>query len=183
MTKKLIAAGLCLAMILGMTAALAGEEVIFTTEHFTMTLPEGWVIDLDDLEEEGNAKDLGYFGDPDDGGLVVAAELVYYEDLKNVALWSSDAEELEAYVEAVLEDYADDNPEWIGNVMAGSIPFVLIRGTDENGEYLYADTMTNGYAVVFIAYRPDMNGDQMYPLREQDIELFQNILKTFKPAT
>ena len=183
MTKRLFAVGLCLVMILGMAAAHAGEAVVFSTAYFTMTLPEGWIVDLEDLEEDDNAKELGYIGDPDGSGLIAVASLVYYENLKNVALWSSDAEELQAYVDAVLEDYAEDNPQWIGNVMAGSIPFVLIRGTDADGEYLYADTMTNGYAIEFIAMRTDENGEKQLPLREQDIELFKSILSTFKPVT
>ena len=181
--KKLLAAMLALSLILGIASALAGT-VTFTTKYFTMELPEGWEIDTESLESvpENNAEALGMFGAPEDVGLVAGAYLVYYEDLKNLALWSSDADELQAYAEAVMEDFADDKPVYLGTFSAGSIPFVLIRGTDEDGEYLYADTITNGYAIEFMVYVTDSEGEKYYPLTDDCIEQFKTILSTFKPV-
>lgn len=181
--KKLLAVIIASALLLSIVSAMA-DPVTFTTKYFTMELPEGWEIDTESLKDESeeNAEALGLFAAPDEIGLVAAAYLVYYENLKNLALWSSDADELQAYADAVMEDYADDNPVWLGTVSAGSIPFVLIKGTDEDGEYLYADTITNGYAIEFMAYVTDSEGEKYYPMTDEYIEQFKTILTSFKPV-
>lgn len=181
--KKLLAVIIASALILSIVSAMA-DPVTFTTKYFTMELPEGWEIDTESLknESEENAEALGAFAAPDEIGLVAVAYLIYYENLKNLALWSSDANELQAYADAIMEEYADDNPVWLGTVSAGSIPFVLIKGTDEDGEYLYADTITNGYAIEFMAYVTDSEGEKYYPLTDEYIEQFKTILTSFKPV-
>ena len=182
--KRIICMLLALMLLPGMIPFAAAEDVIFSTTYFTLTLPENWLINTDDLssESEENFQALGYFCPDEEVGLVVVSYLVYYEDLKNVALWSSDESELQDYAEAVMADFVDDNPEWLGTVTAGKIPFVLIRGTDEDGEYLYADTITNGYAIEFLASVSGQD-DRQYPITETDIEQFKQILTTFKPVT
>ena len=181
--KKLLAIVLSLLFTLSIVSAMA-EGVTYTTKYFTLELPEGWDIDTSDLENdpENNMEDLGTFGKADGDGLICEAYLVYYEDLKNVALWNSDADELKDYAEAIMEDFEDDHPVYLDTMKAGSIPFVLIKATDEEGEYLYADTITNGYAVVFIAYAVDADGETTLPMTDAYIEEFKTILGTFKPA-
>ena len=101
-----------------------------------------------------------------------------------MALWSSDSEEMKAYIEAILEDFKDDHPEYLDTVMAGKIPIILIKATDAEGEYLYADTMTNGYAIQIEAYvADDSDEEKLYPLTEENIEQFKSILATFVPVT
>ena len=91
---------------------------------------------------------------------------------------------MQAYLEAVLEDFKDDNPEYLDTVMAGKIPIVLIKATDAAGEYLYADTMTNGYAIQIEAFVTDNSDEEKsYPLTEEKIEQFKSILATFVPVT
>ena len=63
---------------------------------------------------------------------------------------------------------------------AGKIPFVLIRCEDEESEYIYADTVTNGYSIQFEAFMAD--GENFHPLTDEAIEQFRTILTTFKPA-
>ena len=176
---RLLAAILLLAFCVSSSVA---ESVTFSTPYFTLQLPEDWSISNDEPETNDNAQYLGAFADSADIGLVVVAYLVYYEDLKNVALWSSDTSDLEAYAEAVLEDFAEDSPEWLGVVTAGKIPFVLIKGTDQNGDYLYADTLTNGYAIELTAYIAGPDGDEIYPVTDGYIEQFKDILMTFQPV-
>lgn len=176
----------CLALALLLAASLfcsAAAENVFTTKYFTMTLPDGWEIDTEDLESGQDAEALGFFGSSEEIGLVAGAYLVYYEDLKDFALWNAGEEELQAYAETVIEDFGDDSSEWIGTVMAGSIPFILIKGEDADGEYLYADTITNGYSIQFEVYVTDMEGEKYYPVTDSYIDQFKDILATFRPVS
>ena len=181
--KRFICISLTLMMVLAACTA-AADETTFKTAYFTLTLPDGWEYDTEDLEKdaESQMEELGYFGASDEVGLVVSAYLIYYEDLKNLALWSSDENELQAYAEAVLEDFAEDHPTWLGTVLADRIPFILIQATDEDGEYLYADTITNGYAIVFMAYVIDSE-ENILPMTDAYIEQFKQVLTTFKPVS
>ena len=183
--KRLISLLTVISLLLSLAGAALADPVTFTTEYFTLQLPDGWIIDTEDLESESDssAKCLGFFGESSDKGLVAGVYLVYYEDLKNVALWSSDEDELQAYIEAVLEDYKDEHAESLGIVMAGKIPLILIKGVDKDGEFLYADTMTNGYAIEFQVIHIDDNTDNQYPITAEQIELFKSILSTFQPVT
>ncbi len=182
--KRLVCMILAAAMVALMICSATAEGVTFTTPYFTLQLPDGWIIDKDDLEKEDKVEYLGCFGEDREIGIVAAAYLVYYEDLKDLALWSSDSEEMEAYKEAILEDYADEHPVYLDTVMAGKIPFILIKATDRIGEYLYADTMTNGYAIQIEAFvTDDSDEEKSYPLTDENIEQFKTILKTFQPVT
>jgi len=180
--KKLTAIILSLALVLCAVSALADN--MFTTKYYSVELPEGWETDTENLEEESeeNSEALGAFGSPDEIGLVVCSYLDYYEDLKDISLWNSDADELQAYAEAVMEDFEEDHPVYLGTFKAGDVPFVLIKAANEEGEYLYADTITNGYAVVFIAYVTDYDGEKLYPVTDEYAEQLKTILATFKPA-
>lgn len=173
-----------LAAMLVLSAATALADVTFTTPYYTMTLPDGWEIDQEDLEADSGEgmEALGYCYASEEIGMVIEAFLLTYEDLQDFSLWKADAAGVQDYVDAVMEDFADDKPEFLGIVQAGSIPFVLIRGADEYGDYLYADTMTNGYAIEFMAYVTDAEGEIQYPLSDDAIETFKSILVTFLPA-
>ena len=179
---------LLLALLLGLSAicCAAAEGVTFTTPYFTITLPDDWDFDttpLDDEEDEEGFEYLGLFGSTEDVGILAMAYLVYYEDLTDISLWNADEDDMALYIEAILDDFEDDDPELLGTVTAGSIPFVLIRGTDEDGEYLYADTMTNGYAIEIEAFVLDEDGETQLPFTDEYIEQFKSILETFLPVT
>ena len=173
---------LVLAMLLTLAVIGGALADTFTTKYFTLELPEGWEIDMDDLEEESeeNMEALGFFAGPEDVSLVAGAYLVYYEDLKDLSLWNVSDEELQEYADIIIEELQDDHAEYIGTVMAGNVPFVLIRCADDEGEYVYADTVTNGYSIQFEAFMADEENIQ--PLTDEAIEQFKTILATFKPA-
>ena len=161
----------------------AMADVQFRTDYFSMTLPDDSYIDKDGsgAEELGeNVEKLGIFCPPESIGLVVGVYRVTYEDMQNVSLWIADEAELREYADAVLEDLKDDRPEYLGIVQAGSIPFVVVRGTDADGDYLYAETMLDGAAIEFWAFVADEEGEMSYPLTDELIEQFKSILATFK---
>ena len=180
--KKITALFFAVLLALSLFCGALADGQTFATKYFTLELPEKWEIDQDDLDDESEEgmEALGFFGSPEDVSLVAEAYLVYYEDLKDFSSWSASEAEVEEYKELLLEEFEDDKAEYIGTTMAGSIPFILIRCTDEDGDYLYADTVTNGYAIQIVAYLADE--DKIYPLTDEAIEQFKTVLATFKPA-
>lgn len=163
--------------VLAVSSAFADQQL--KTSYYTMMLPDDWDIEAVN-EKDGEAEILAYFAEPDDIGIVVEAGIIYYEDWKDFSLWNADKSEVQEYVDTIMEDFQDDEPEFLDIVNAGSIPFVLIRAKDSDGDYLYADTMSNGYAVIFMVYVTD--GDIVYPITDKHIEQIKNILATFQPA-
>ena len=184
--KRLISLAFALMLALSAVCCAEAAEKTFKTAYFTLKLPNGWDFDTEDADramDEDGMQYLGYFGENKAIGMFVEAYLVLYEDLQDFSLWNADEDEMQAYAEAVMEDYAEDDPEDLGIVMAGNIPFVLIKGTDEDGEYLYADTMTNGFAIIMIAYVLDEDGESQYSISRKYVEQFKSILETFQPVS
>ncbi len=181
--KKTMAMFLAAMLMMSAVFCASAEGVSFSTKYFKLTLPDDWEVDMDDLESEEGIESLGFFGASDDIGIVAAAYLVYYEDLKEISLWNADESTLQEYADAVMADFEDDDPEMIGTVMAGSIPFILIKAQDEDGDYLYADTITNGYAIEFQVFVLDAEGETQYPMTDEYIEEFTDILMTFEPVS
>ena len=171
------------AAVLFLSFVCAASAQTFSTAYFSLELPDNWEIDTSDLEKKENEESLGFFGgETPDGFLFGGAYLVYYENLKDISLWNASEEELQDYTDALLEDYADTNSELIGTVTAGKIPLVLIRGADKDGEFVYADTMTNGYAIEFEFYVLDDDGERQLPVTEDHIKQIETILASFEPA-
>ena len=171
------------AVLLLPAACALADGVTFSTAYFSLQLPEGWEIDTTDLEKKDDAEDLGFFGGKTaEGFLTGGAFLVYYENLKDMSLWNAGEQELKDYQDALLEDFEKNNPELVGTVMAGKIPLVIIRGNDDEGDFVYADTITNGYAIEFEFYVTDDDGEKLLPITDQDIEQIKTILATFQPA-
>ncbi len=184
--KRTISLIFALVLALSAVCCAASAEETFKTPYFTLTMPSGWLIDTSEAEAAVN-KDgeqfLGLFGDSAAIGLVVEADLVVYDELKDVSLWNYSEAELKDYADSVMEEFEGENPEYLGVVKAGNIPFVLIKATDEDGDYLYADTMTNGCAIMLCAYVTDEEAETMYPITKEHIEQFKSILTTFQPVS
>ena len=51
-----------------------------------------------------------------------------------------------------------------------------------SGEFVYADTVTNGYSIQFEFYATDSEGEKELPITEEHIEQIKTILASFKPA-
>lgn len=196
--KRLISLGIALLLLLSAVCCASAEGKTFKTPYFTITLPEGWDIDttpLDEDETEEGIVYLGIFADTKRVGLEAIAYLVYYEDLKDFSLWNADEEDLELYTDFLMDVYEEDRPKYLGIIKAhssitmsdgtvrtSSIPFVLIKGMDEDGEYLCADTITNGYAIEIKAIVVDEGWENQYSMTEKYIEQFKSVLSTFQPV-
>lgn len=170
-------------LVLVFPAVCSAEGTVFTTDYFTLQLPDGWEVDQEDLESEEGELSLGFFSGPEDIDLAAGSYLVYYEELKDFSLWGAGEEELKEYADILLEELSDSSPELIGVVQADRIPLVLIAVHTVEGDYVYADTVTNGYSIQFEFYVTDLDGEKMYPITDEHLALIGNILATFKPVT
>ena len=184
--KRTISLFFALVLALSAVCCVTSAEETFKTPYFALTLPDGWLIDTSEADaavDEYGEQFLGVFGDDEAIGMIVEAYLVFYEELKDVSLWNYSDAELKDYTDSLLEEFEDDDPKYLDTVMVGQIPFVLIKATDVDGEYLYADTMTNGYAIELCAYVTDEDAETMYPITEKHIEQCKSILATFQPVS
>lgn len=180
--KKISTLFVAILLALSLTCGALAAGVTFTTKYFTLDLPENWIVDtekLEDLSEQG-IELLGYFSGPKDIDLTVSACLIYYDDLKDISLWNAGEQDIEAYKDSILEDFADEQPEFLEIITVNNVPFVLVRCTDEDGTYVYADTITNGYSIQFQVYLADE--ENFHPITDEAIEQFKTILATFKPV-
>lgn len=182
--KRLISLVFALLLALSAVCGAAAAEKTFKTAYFTLKLPNGWDYDTEDAEvyEDGDEY-LGLFGEDKEIGIIVFTYKMYYKDYKDVSLWNADKAEMDAYIEDLLYQFSDDEPEYLGMVMAGNIPFVLMKGKDEEGEYLYAETMTNGHAIMFDCCVLDGDGETLYPITQKYIDQIKSILETFQPVS
>ncbi len=182
--KRIISLVFALALAMSAVCGAAAAEKTFTTAYFTVKLPNGWDYDTEDAEVyEDGGEYLGVFGEDKDVGMIVFSYKFYYEDFQDVSLWNAGKEEMDEYIEILLNEFSDEDPEYLGTVMAGKIPFVLIKCTDEDGEYLYAETMTNGHAIIFDCYVLDGEGETQYPFTQKYIDQIKLILETFQPVS
>ena len=182
--KRLISLILALALALSVVSTAFAAGSTFTTAYFSRELPDGWEYDTDKegIEEAEGEEYLGLFGSTEDVGLIAMAYMAYYEELKDMSLWNSSDAEIKEYADWILELFEDDDPVLLDTVMAGSIPFVMFKASDEFGDYLYAETVTNGYVIEFEVYIADFDGN-VFPMKDADIEQFKTILTTFKPIS
>lgn len=163
-------------------AAMAEAGQTFSTDYYSLTVPQDWQIDTSNLEKEENFQLLGDLLSPDDPGLVIEAGLAHYGEMSDVSLWNADETAMQEYIDVVLEELEDDRPEYAETLNIGGIPFIVIKAEGEDGPYAYIDTMTNGYAVIFYAYVAGTDDDALLPMSDADWEQVKAILATFKPA-
>ena len=136
--KKLTSLLFALVFALAGVCSAAAEGLVFSTDYYSLTLPENWIIDTEDLTSSEEAQELGHFYDSGEVGLLVSAYLVRLEDTEGQPVWSAETGMAQEYVDLVLADFEDSHPEYLGTVLAGEVPFLLIKGGDNYGEFLYA---------------------------------------------
>ena len=180
--KKILSLILILAVLFTAAWAEPVGGILFETGWYTLTLPGNWKIDLDDISESetGSFEDLGFMYAMEDDGLAIEASKEYYESLEGISLWDVTDEDFRAYMDMLLEEFADDGAFAYDPVYAGEIPFVLIHREDEEGEFYYAETVADGYVLSFYAYALDWDSNYL-PLQAKHLETFREILGSFQP--
>ena len=148
MMKKLFALMLALCLVL-CSAALAeneiswdqveplltenginGEFVTFEQIAVKVWIPEGMTA-VEDMPENY----IGYFGSPDQIGLVCGAYLVYYEELKDFALWNASEEEAFSRLKSLIAEETKFGDE---------VAIINSPLTRKNGELINASILRIG---------------------------------------
>ncbi len=178
--KRIVSLLLACALWLCAAAFAEKSENLFETKYYTMRAPEGWVCDYDDLKKEEKSWELGYIFRKPDYQLCVFAGLDYYSNWSDVSLWRGREEDMREYKDVLLKDYKDYSPELVETVTVGKIPFLVMKLTDNDAVFYYAETMTNGYAVSFEYYALDARSEWRN-VTDEEYRLFIEMLKTFEP--
>ncbi len=181
--KRLLA--LLLALMLGLSAlgsASAAKMVQpFATDYFQIYIPGDWIIDTTQAVDYFGALDLGFAYSPDET-MLIEAYLFYYSDWAYDSLWTESNDTWDEYVEFVMDDLKEEDPELIATIHAGKFPGVLIRGTNNSGAYLYGEIMINSYAYGFYFYLLNEDGSVNSNITQEEIDLFWSIVETFVPV-
>ena len=180
--KRLFGAVLILVLVLSLSCALGELGQTFETKHYTLSIPDGWTVDKDDLNSKPGSWELGYAYAPEDDAMCIRATLDFYDSWDGISLWSADEDEMNEYRQAMMEDYAQYAPVLIDILYVGRIPFFVMRLTDDGEVFYWAETMTNGYVVGLECYALDKKGDYR-DVTDAERDLFIDILRTFEPKT
>ncbi len=180
--KRLLSLVIALLLALSAVSFALAEETTLETPYYTLTLPDGWDYDTSEAEAfDQDSEFLGYFSQNQANGLFVESYVIRYNDMLTISLADFNEEELQDYASVTMEDFADGEPVDLGVALAGNIPFILIKASDEAGEYLYADTMIAGSNFQFIAYTQNVE-ENVLPITDEQVEAFKAVLATFVPA-
>ena len=178
--KKFLALLLCVLMCTASFTALAAEYK--AGNIFTITYDENaYVIDNSTYLEENTSDYIWLFmlyNEANDTVVDVAMEAL--PEFAELSLLSATAEERNGYVEATLDIFSDASIKLLDTITVSdmSIPFYIYSLEDENGAYLTAETVVNGWAINFSAYHMES--------AEADIALLNvlaEVVKTFQPVT
>ncbi len=179
--KRLLSLVIALLLALSAVSFALAEEKTLKTPYYTITLPDGWDYDTSEAEAfDEDSEFLGSFTNKQDVILTVESYLIRYAEMADISLAEFSAEDLQDYADVMLEDFSDSQPVALGIVTAGSIPFVLIKAADEQGEYVYADTLLKGLNFQFVAYAQDA-AESVQPITDEQVEAIKTILATFMP--
>lgn len=172
--KKCLALLVCIGLLLYSPWVLAAE---YTAEElFTITYDESR-FQLDDftfLDDCTPSREWLFMLYSDDA--VVDAALLKLQD----GLTLDTQEQQQAYVADMLDSYADQDAVYLLTLSCGpqSIPFFLFQLQDEEGAYLLAEAVIDGWGYDFSAYYED---SQRKPDGDLTSWLIQ-ILRTFEPV-
>lgn len=151
---------------------------------FSFEYPDGWKDFGAETSQDvpGSYYEAAFLGGRRYDALNVTVRLYYDDEYENVRLFSDGeaVEELRSYIESTYYDIL-----WSEIVRSKEhgIPFVVVHGVDSAGESLYAETLNNGWSIVFEGYAfADTDYDEMRALTQQDVEIFCRMLESFKPA-
>jgi hypothetical protein len=153
----------------------------FSTYYYRLYIPSDWTIDTSSANDRYGALSFGHMYSSDKR-MLIEAKLFFYSDWAKISLWNSPKELWDGYLEFLLNDFKDENPTYIDNVIAGKYPAAIITGTNTYGPYLYGEIMLNANAFGFYFYRLDEMGNVDPSITQDDINLFKNIIETFSPT-
>lgn len=111
--------------------------------------------------------------------IFIDAAMEVIPEFEGITLFSADAQGRSDYLAATLDAFADQDIQYLTTITAGEwqIPFYVYSMTDEDGSFLYAETIVNGCAIHFNANHPNSSelSDALLPALEE-------LLLTFAPV-
>ncbi|MBE5793067.1 MAG: hypothetical protein E7323_00095 [Clostridiales bacterium] len=178
--KRFLALLLCVLMCAACCSALAVEYN--ANNIFTITYDENaYAIDNSTYLEENTNEYIWMFmlyNEASDAVVDVAMEAL--PEFADLSLFSATAEERNSYVDATLEIFADANIKLLDTITVSDIqiPFYIYALEDENGAYLTAETVVNGWAINFSTYHMATSDAD-----DALLNVLEEIVKTFQPVT
>ncbi len=179
-TRRIFALLLILTLCVFSSAALA-EEVTYNANGIFTIRYDDQHIAMDNqsyLEECTDVFTWMFMLYDQEKDVIVDVSMEYYEEYEDLALFSADAQTRQAYVDSMLDAYADMGIRLLDtfSISEIDIPFYLFYAEDENGGYLVAETVVYGYAIDFTAYRGEDT-----EVDEATLDVLTQVLDTFEP--
>ena len=171
MPAKLLSLLLALLLILCLGGAQAAEYT--APGLFTVTYDEQrWTADCAAYHGESTPEARWLFMLYSDD-MLIDVEAATAAGYAVQTLVGADAGSIERYI----DDMAFVGCTHLDTITVGEIPFVLFEMEDEEGPYLMAETVANGWCIDFYAYY-----DQGGPADEKLAEALREVLGTFEPC-
>lgn len=178
--KKFLALLLCVLMCAASCSALAVEYN--ANNIFTVTYDENtYAIDNSSYLEENTSEYIWLFMLYNEGAdAVVDVAMEALPEFAGLSLFSATAEERNGYVEATLDIFSDAGIKLLDTITVSDlqIPFYIYSLEDENGAYITAETVVNGWAINFSTYH-------MATSEADDalLNVLEEVVTTFQPVT
>ncbi len=175
--KKLLAVLLSLSMTLALAAA--GADAYTVAGRYTVEYPDTLVLD-DTAYADGNTQNNVWLFMLAGEGFLIDAYLTTLENYDpDFSLSAADEAGIQEYLDEVLEAFSSRSPEAAGTVITdGGVLFYIFRLTDDDGPYLYAETIENGVSENFICFYVDGVTEPDEAL----LNTLEALLYTFTPA-
>lgn len=162
----------------------AYAEPVVYEGAFSIDPPDGWIFIPGDWESEEDSIYAGFIAGEDGETPIIYIDLFYYEEYKGRSLSEDAPEDRDAYKDEILTSFEEYDPvrlesEW-RYTSAQQIPFVCLDGKDSEGNYLYAETLINGWAVTFECYA--ITGKlfiRTRPLTDEEKAIFDAVIESF----
>ncbi len=151
---------------------------------FTVEYPDEWVnFGADSSYDTENAYyNLGMIGGYRDDELTILIALLYFEGYADLRLFDADDDAVSEFARNLMEDFYCETLLEFRTVGDYAIPFVLIRGQDDYGDFVLASTISNGWCILMDGYAyEDDSYETFRDLTDEDIAQFIRILDTFEP--
>ncbi len=111
--------------------------------------------------------------------VLIDASIEKIPEFEGLTLFMADEAQRSEYLKATLDAFQDQEIRHIATIMPTTleIPFYVYELSDEEGSFVYAETIVNGNAIIFNAYhgRTTQSSEALKPALEE-------ILLTFAPV-
>ncbi len=180
--KRFFALLLILALFCSAAHAESWTQKV-TTPYYTLTVPEDWIIDQEDLEAEDGTEDLAYISAERDNDILFLQLSVFVdEDDPDLSLWNLSETELQAFIREEIESFDDlRDVVYKGSITVNQIPFLLFDYLDEDGWYIGGMTVASGHYLYILALSVTYDGKYI-SAPEENREMLRKVIESFQPV-